>query len=166
MTCIVNILQIVIVGIGILFSILQTIFIVLGVLIAWWQLRRMNVQTRADFTYRVYRDLLEWLRDHKECRKWIFTLKTPLTRENFDKWEFDDYLGYFETIWSLEKRGLVDEEVVYDILSDYLIEVYEAHNFGVKKIIEELRKTENKKDLYEGVEALYQEMKSMSIKKA
>ena len=93
-------------------------------------------------------------------------MKTPLTRENFDKWEFDDYLGYFETIWSLEKRGLVDEEVVYDILSDYLIEVYEAHNFGVKKIIEELRKTENKKDLYEGVEALYQEMKSMSIKKA
>ena len=153
---------------GILFSILQTIFIAIGVLIAWWQLRRMNVQTRADFTYRVYKDLLEWLSQdkHKHCKEWIFTLKDPLTPENFDKWEFDDYLGHFETIWSLEKRGLVDEEVVYDTLSDYLIEVYEAYNFGVKKIIDEKRKAEKKDDLYEGVEELYQEMKQYEHKKS
>jgi len=145
------------------FNILQTILIFTGVFIAWWQLRRMNLQTKADFTYRVYKDFLEWLDNHKECREWIFTLDKPL-KQNFDKWEFDDYLGFFETIWSLKKRRLADEEMIYDTFSDYLISVYEANDFELKEIIDEIRKNEGK-DFYEGVEQLYREMKEYEFKK-
>jgi len=53
-------------------QILQTILIGIGVGIAWWQLRKMNIQTKADFTYRIYKDLLEWLNHHKRCRDWLF----------------------------------------------------------------------------------------------
>jgi len=144
-------------------SILQTVLIGIGALIAWLQLRRMNLQAKADFTYRVYDDLLKWLSNHKECRKWIFSLDT-LLKPNFDKWEFDDYLGYFETIWSLKKKRLVDKEIVYDILSDYLISVYEANDFELKRIIDKVRDDEGK-DFYEGVENLYKEMKQYESKK-
>ena len=83
---------------------------------------------------------------------------------NFIKWEFDDYLGYLETVWSLTKKGLADKEIVYDILSDYLIPVYEANNFELKKIIEKIRKKEGKQDFYIGVESLYKEMKKYEEK--
>ena len=149
-------------------QILQTILIGIGVGIAWWQLRRMNIQTKADFTYRIYKDLLEWLNHHKECRDWLLFLDSHLgdpydKDSNFTKWEFDDYLGYFETVWSLTKKGLVDKEIVYDILSDYLIPIYEANNFELRKIIEKIRK--GKQDFYIGVENLYKEMKRYEEKK-
>jgi len=156
-------LQTILIGIGILISILQTIVIGIGVFVAWYQLTRMNVQAKADFTYKVYKDLLKWLSNHKECREWILSLD-GLLKPNFDKWEFDDYLGYFETIWSLKKKGLVDKDVVYDIVSDYIIMVYEANDFELKQIIDEMRKDE-KKDFYEGVEKLYKEMKEYESQK-
>jgi len=150
--------------------ILQVILLAIGVGIAWWQLRRMNIQARADFTYRIYRDLLEWLSRHKECRDWLFFLDSHLgnpddKNSNFTKWEFDDYLGYFETVWSLAKKGLIDKEIVYDILSDYLIPIYEANNFELRKIIEKIRKEEGKQDFYIGAENLYKEMKRYEKKK-
>ena len=151
-------------------QILQTILIGIGVGIAWWQLRKMNIQTKADFTYRIYKDLLEWLNHHKRCRDWLFFLDSRLgdpydKDSNFTKWEFDDYLGYFETVWSLTKKGLVDKEIVYDILSDYLIPIYEANNFELKEIIKRIRKEESKQDFYIGVENLYKEMKRYEEKK-
>ncbi|MEM5782622.1 MAG: hypothetical protein QXD43_05545, partial [Candidatus Aenigmatarchaeota archaeon] len=99
------------------FEFLNLILIALGVWVAWRQLERMNAQNKADFTYKVYQDLLRWLEKHKECRDWIFKLEGKLG-DNFDKWEFNDFLGYFEALYSLKKRGLVDEEIVYDLLSD------------------------------------------------
>ncbi len=55
--------------------------------------------------------------------------------------------------------------MVYDLFSDYLIDVYEANDFEIGKIIEELRKEGNENDLYIGVEELYKEMKKLEAKK-
>lgn len=153
-----------------LISILTTIFIFWGVIIAlsgvaiaWYQLTRMNNQAKADFTYRIYDDLLKWLDNHKECKEWQFYLDRPLGTD-FEKWDFEDYLGYYEAIWSLKKKGLIEKDIVYDILSDYLISVYEANDFELKKKIDEIREKEGK-DFYEGVEKLYKEMKEYESKK-
>lgn len=145
-------------------GILQTLIIGVGVVIALCQLQRMNAQAKADFTYKVYKDLLEWLNSHKECGDWISSLK-GLLKSNFDSWEFHDYLGYFETVWSLKKKRLVDEDIVYDILSDYLISVYEANDFELQKIIGEKREEDNMPDMYEGVEKLYKDMKKYESEK-
>ena len=142
-----------------LLEIIQLIIIGLGVLVAWCQLKRMNAQTRAEFTYKIYKDLLEWLKLHEECRDWIFKLNTSL-ESNFDRWEFDDYLGYFVAIWSFKKRDLIDLDIVYDLFSDYLISIYEANNFELEKIIKDLREKENKPDLYQEIIFLYSEMKN------
>ncbi|MEM5832263.1 MAG: hypothetical protein QXT38_03075 [Candidatus Aenigmatarchaeota archaeon] len=85
------------------FEFLNLILIGLGVWVAWCQLKKMNTQNRADFTYRVYQNLLRWLEKHKDCRDWIFKLEGKLA-DNFNKWEFDDFLGYFETLYSLKKK--------------------------------------------------------------
>jgi len=145
---------------------INLIIISIGVYIAWSQLSNMNTQRKADFTYKIYKDLLEWLASHKECRKWIFSdlNNFPPLEPNYEKWEFDDYLGFFEAVWSLRKRRLVDEKMVYDLLSDYLITVYEANNYELKTIIQEIRKKEGR-DFYEGLEELYKEMKKHEPKK-
>lgn len=135
--------------------------------IAWWQLSRYTNQLRAEFLYTISKDLDAWLRKHKPARDWIFkgSDSERLRRERYDEWEFDDFLGFFETIWSFDKKGLVDKEMVYDLFSDYLIDVYEANDFEIGKIIEELRKEGNENDLYIGVEELYKEMKKLEAKK-
>lgn len=131
-------------------------------IIAWWQLSKFKNQVRADFLYRISRDLDAWLREHKPAREWVFNkLDHEKIGDRYDKWEFDDYLGFFEIIWSFDKKRLVDKEIVYDLFSDYLVDVYEANDFEIKKIIERMREEEGKSDLYVGVESLYKEMKKM-----
>lgn len=130
-------------------------------IVAWVQLNKFRSQVKADFLYRIYKDLIEWLNNHKEARAWIFETKEELTREKYESWEMDDFLSFFEMIWSFDKRGLVDKEIVYDLFSDLLISSYEANNFALRNIIRDLKKEEKKKDLYVGIARLYAEMKSL-----
>jgi len=131
--------------------------------IALHHLWRIKLQHRANFTYTIYQDFMEWLKNHKECRDWVFKLDQHINAHYLD-WEFDDFLGYFEALWSLEKLKLVDMRMVYDLFSDYLIDIYESNDFELKKIIEKLRSEEGKQDYYTGVEKLYTMMKAMSSK--
>ena len=105
--------------------------------------------------------MLAWLDAHEPIREWIFKRLDieKLGKDRFDEWQLDEYLSFFETIWSFDKKGLIDKDTVYDLFSDFLISVYEANNSELKNIIQELRKEENKSDLYIGVEQLYNEMK-------
>jgi len=133
------------------------------VVVAFFQFRRFNNQVRADFTYKVYRDLCEWLRLHPEAREWINDPEGKALDAEFDAWEIDDYLTYFETVWSLWRTDLVDRDMVYDLLSDYLIVSYEANDRGVEKIIHKMREEgRDASDVYIGVEKLYREMKRMT----
>ncbi len=136
-------------------------------LIAWKQLGKYTHQVGADFLYKISRDLDDWLSNHPDARNWIFSKsdKEKISRERYDEWEFDDFLGFFETIWSFDKKKLVDKEIVYDLFSDYLIDVYEANNFEIKNLIEEMRKEGEENDLYIGVEGLYKEMKKREAEK-
>lgn len=147
-------------------QLINSIIVFLGVCIAWSQLSSLKTQRKIDFTYKIYKDLLDWLNSHKECKDWVFSdlNNFPPLRPNYEKWEFDDYLGHFEAVWSLRKRKSVDDEIVYDLLSDYLIPIYEANNFELKTIIQEIREKEGR-DFYEGVAELYKEMKKHEPRK-
>ena len=115
--------------------------------------------------YRISMDLDAWLREHKEAKDWIFTkLDHEKLGDRYNEWEFDDFLGFFETIWSFDKKKLVDKNIVYDLFSDYLISVYEANDFELKTIIDEGRIKEAEVDFYIGVEKLYKEMKTVENK--
>jgi hypothetical protein len=128
--------------------------------IALWQLTKFTNQIKADFTYRIYKDLLDWLKDHKQAREWIFNPAGKKLKLYYDKWEFDDFLGYFVALWSLKEKKLVDKKIIYDLLSDYLISAYEANDKELKSYIEQMRKDERKPDLYIEINKLYEEMKN------
>jgi len=140
---------------------LQTFFIGLGIIIALFQLNKMTTQMKADFAYKIDRDLLKWLNDHKGFKNWIYYERNALLEPNYKKWELDDFLGYYELLATLEDQGLVDKDVVYALFSYDLMAVYEAHDFELKKIITKIRTEEGDPDIYSGVEDLYKEMKNI-----
>ncbi|MGB9677329.1 MAG: DUF4760 domain-containing protein, partial [Candidatus Ratteibacteria bacterium] len=130
---------------------------ILLIYIAWRQLKLLLIQSRADLIHKIYQGLIEWLEKHPEARNWIYKLDRKISEEEFGQYFLDDFLGYFEEIWSLSKKDLIDFDLVYDLFSDYLIEPYE---FQLKEIITILREKERKPDLYEGLEELYERMKN------
>lgn len=143
-----------------------TAFFTLGLLVVGgYQFLKFNNQVRADFLYKIMQDMQQWLNSHKETKEWIFEglQKEPITEKRYEEWEFDDLLGFFETIWSLDKRGLIDEELAYDFFSDYLICIYEANDFEIKKLLMRFRKEEGS-DLYVGIDSLYKKMKKRQKK--
>lgn len=141
----------------------------LGVaLVAFFQLRRFNNQVRADFTYKVYCDLCEWLRTHPQAQRWVEDPDKilPLDFERYDEWEIYDFLTYFETVWSLWRNDLVDKEMVYDLLSEDLIKTYEANDRQIEIMIREMQtEDEDSADVFIGVEKLYNKMKQMTERK-
>ena len=148
-------------------SIISSVITLLLVWVGWRQLCMLNKRTQGEFSYKLYKDLLAFLEkpSNSELREWIYKLDRPITKQEYKRWKMDDYLGYFEAIGTLKEKGLIDEEICYDLLSDYLIELWEHNNFGLRKIIENLREEENKPDLYEKTEKLYNEMKKYEEKK-
>lgn len=140
---------------------LQTFLIVLGVIVAIFQLDKMAVQMRGDFTYKVYQDHERWLNDHREFKKWIYYDKQALLEPNYEKWELDDFLRTYETLARLENKGLVDKDVAYALFSYPLMTAFEAHDFELRKIIQGMRKSKNDAAIFSGVEDLYKEMKEV-----
>jgi hypothetical protein len=68
-------------------GLMTAIFTLFLVIIAYWQFNRFNNQTRADFLYRIYKDLLAWLDAHEPIREWIFK---RLDIEKLGKDRFDE----------------------------------------------------------------------------
>ncbi len=66
--------------------------------------------------------------------------------------------NYFETIWIFGKRNLIDIETFYDCYGYYFLSAYEANDKELEKIIRTIREEEGVKELYEGIENLYNAM--------
>lgn len=128
------------------------------------QIRAEKDQISADFLYKIEEDILKWLDRHREAKKWIYSRKKekealgPVLKKKYDEWEFEDYLNYFETIWIFGRRNLIDIETFYDFYGYYFLSVYEANEKELEKIIRAMREEEGEKELYEGVENLYNAM--------
>ena len=89
----------------------------------------------------------------------------PLGDDHYDEWNIDEFQTYFEAVWSLWLKHLVDRDMVYDLLSDDLIKAYEANNREIQKIIRGMRSEPGWSDVFIGVEKLYREMKQMTERK-
>ncbi len=128
------------------------------------QIKAEKYQISADFLYKIEQDILKWLETHREAKKWIYSNRKekeatgPILKEKYDEWEFEDYLNYFETVWIFGKRNLIDIETFYDFYGYYFLSVYEANDKELEKIIKTMREEEGEKDIYEGVENLYNAM--------
>ncbi len=130
--------------------------------VAWLQLRNLRHQMRADLLYRLYQDSLDWMKRHPAVRKWIFEgAPAGLLAEKHEEWEIERYLTFFETLWSFEKRQLVDSATVCDLFRHFVVAPYEANAFELQRLISAVRAAERRPDLYCGIESLYVDMKTM-----
>jgi len=135
-------------------------------LVAWIQFRKFNKQVRAELAYKIYQDIIVWFGGHEEAYDWLHSaFKRGKLKRNFNDWKFNDFLGYFEAIWSFSKKGLMEKEIVYDLFSDTIINSFEMNKGELLEIISELRKGKYGSDIYEGAEELYMEMKKIAESK-
>jgi hypothetical protein len=73
-------------------------------------------------------------------------------------YELDDYvLGPLEDIASLNREGLVNARMMYDVFSWYVVTLWE--DSAVKEYIAWERAKPNGSDFYEGLEGLYKKFK-------
>ena len=103
--------------------------------------------------------MTKWEEDHPAARYWIYNLDTTLAA-NYEKYSFDDYLGFYETIYNLKINNAIDDGIVYELFSNGLENQYEANNFELRRLIGNMRKEENDPEIYMGVERLYHDFKS------
>ena len=118
-------------------------------------------QKQTELTFQIYQDQMAWLKEHKECNAWIKELQDPLG-PHYEKYNFSDYLEYFEDLYRLKKRELLDEKLLCDLFGDSLIAVYEANNYELKQTIEKMRTEGRSHCHYEGVEILYNDIKQLN----
>jgi hypothetical protein len=148
---------------GFLGSILATIFAAFLVWVAWEELSKLSKTSSADFIHRLDNDFftpktrklvslivcgaLEFCPndegepyfqvdlDKLDKTKLPEKLKESLGRVRYySAFEVDDsLLGLFENIGMLERRGIVDFQMVYDVFSWYLKEAW--NNDHIKKYV-------------------------------
>ena len=136
--------------------------ILIALIFLFIQVRDANNAKKVDLTYSIYKDMQKWEAEHPEAKDWLVHLDKPL-KDNYDKWKFDDYLTFYESIYNLDKRNMLDHELVYTLFSDYFEEMYKANNFELLEIIKDFRKEQNgDPTLFKGVEDLYKEFSSES----
>lgn len=135
-------------------------FALVGILVilagVYYQLSKINDFNKANLTYKIENDMLQWEKEHREAKAWINSPDSTL-KKNYDRWNFDDYLDIYEDLYALYQKDLVDKRLSYDFFSYYLESIYEANNFELKAMIESFRIEANDPTIYVGVENLYNE---------
>jgi hypothetical protein len=141
-------------------------FSLVGILIItiliFQQLSTANDLNKVNLTYKIYSDMTDWEHSHPETRKWIYEYDDKKDSMisldlNYYKWQFDDYLTYFETIYELQQKDLVDKELAYNLFSGNLEQIYEVNNFELQRILKQSRIDQNDPEVYIGAEKLYYE---------
>jgi hypothetical protein len=129
------------------------------IIVAYWQLKSLNVQSKADFLFRFNRDFFY---DNKTIQKIIKTIdaKKPLFKENggqFDEYQIDDYLGYFELMQLYLDKKLIAFNLVDQMFGYYIARAWE--NNEIKTYVTNLRKDMKDPRYYEPFEKLAKAIK-------
>jgi hypothetical protein len=155
---------------------LVTAFATVGLLaVGWYQLKKFNKTTRADFAHRLNKDLLggdlATLKRIHEILKCLDSGQVIFKKEKdrtayfylmgsdvscFSSYELNDLiLGPLENVASFEKRKAIDVSLAYDVSSSYLFKIlrYEV----VKEYIDWLR--EEDLDIYVGLTEMHEKFK-------
>lgn len=81
--------------------------------------------------------------------------KTPIFKingGNFDAYNVDDYLAFFEMLKNYWDDGIISEKYLYNMYSYYIIEAY--RNKEIQNYIESFRKETNDTTYYKNFENL------------
>lgn len=136
--------------------------------VGYWQLRAFKKSENVKFTYKVDEDFADFLNnpDNKKAKEWLLNDgvvnegEYDLLRQLFDE---------MEAVYSLMKKGVIDDDIFYDLLSHYV----ECFFIGKqtpsgKEFIEVVRKEAKNEgfakpdEIYYGIELLYKKVIKMA----
>jgi len=138
---------------AIIFTLLGILAILAGI---YYQLGRLNDANRVELTRKIQSDMFQWKKEHLEAKAWINDPDSTL-RRNYAEWDFDDYLGFYDDLYTLFQKNMIDKKLAYGFFSYELETIYKANNFELKALIDSFRVADNDPELLYGVEHLYQE---------
>jgi hypothetical protein len=136
-------------GCGPIWILLAALLGVVGALFAQWladkltrnrELRRFRIESFERFRSELWEDA-----DLKVIRR--KHTKEPLTNE-----QIQDYVGFWEEVGIYQNKGIIDEELLDEILGDYIIDCY--NDVEIRKVIAEIRTDEHDDSYYEYFEKL------------
>ena len=81
----------------------------LALYVAYRQLKDIRKHQMIEFTYQLYRDFFNYLNDEKNKKQkdWLF----GLAPSDIDEVKIGDLLEQFEALWSLQSKGLIDDDI-------------------------------------------------------
>lgn len=145
-------------------DLLLPILTIVVLVISYYQLVDIRKHKRIEFTYQLYRDFFNYLNEERnsDLRNWLLGDKV----KNLDRNKIGDLLEHFEAVWSLQNKKQIEDDVVYDLFSFYIMKAEQAKNPSALEYIEKTRLDKNggldySNDLYIGYESLLRQMKSM-----
>lgn len=125
----------------------------IALVIAYYKLKDLRVHKRIEFTYDLYRHFFAFLNEERngDIKRWLFGEEVA----DLDLVKLGDLLEQFEAVWSLKKKGMVDNDVFYDLFSYYIEKAQAAKNPTPFEYVEALKMEEMQalgytKDLFEG----------------
>ena len=113
----------------------QAIITIFVLTIAYFQFREAKRQKRAEFTYKIYSDLIQWLNAHYDFKKCLITGEKE---KELDQVLIGDFLEYFEAVYIFEKKKLLDKKIATNL---FIYWIDKAQNEVIANFIKEDRKT-------------------------
>ena len=136
----------------------------LALYVAYRQLKDIRKHQMIEFTYQLYRDFFNYLNDEKNKKQkdWLF----GLAPSDIDEVKIGDLLEKFEALWSLQSKGLIDDDIAYDLFSYYVLKASVATAPSASEYISRLKREDREclreytDDLYVGYNSLVKQMGS------
>jgi len=135
-------------------------FTLLGILVMligiYYEISKINDAKKVDYTYKIYNEMTQWEKEHPKVEQWIYDISDSTSLiDNYKQWDFERYMDFFETLYSLRSKNLIDEELAYLLFSANIEFIYERNNGELRKLIQVIRKKYNDPEFYVGIESLY-----------
>lgn len=141
-------------------SMLQLVALCAGFLIAFAQLRSIQITNSGNLALEVFKDERSDLvfKNNPKIIKAVINGSKILTVNGgqFSEEDLSNYLSFFDWIAAANKNKVITDDMVYDFHSDLLVNTYS--NPEIRAYIDELKKEDP--NYFDGLTALVEKMKS------
>ena len=143
----------------------QTIIILAGVIVAYIELRNIQVVTSGNLALELYKDIRSE-RIFKANPKIIEAIASnkKILKSNggvFEEENLDNYLGFFDWISAANSSGILSDDMIYNFHGDLILNTY--NNQEIRNYVEDLRKED--KRFYQGFNNLVNKIQEIEKEK-
>lgn len=144
--------------------VIQTTIIILGFLVAYFELKSIQQTTSGNLALEIYKDVRSdrVFNNNPKIIEAITRGKNILKANggDFEEEDLDNYLGFFDWISVANDMGIVSDDMVYNFHGDLILNTY--NNSEIRSYMDDIRKEDNK--YYSGFLWLVEKFKKLNEK--